>query len=501
MEVFSGQPEILNRLHDAVISTTLDGVVNDCNSAAEKIYGYSREELIGKNIAVLYPEDQLCRMRQLIATVRETSRADGEFLNVTKAGKQIWIHLSVSLLRTDQNIPCGMIGFSIDITKQQQVDAARREIELLSQKARDAARVGTWYWDLKTNQLTWDEQSSRLLDLPANCDMSYDLFLSRVHPADRPRVGEVFQHTIESGEESGEGYSTEYRVIREDGRTRWLSGRGRCLRDENDVAVKILGVVTDVTDRKEAELELQRTQAKYRVLFDSPHIGVASGNLERITDSNETFCRLIGYTRQELLSGSVRLQDITPSEYHERDYVSLQELLKTGVTTPYEKEYIRSDGTCINVLLGSALISREPLEWSCFILDITQQHRALSVARSGEQLASAARMGSALAHEINNPLASLTNIMHLLRFGGDVSMRTELLVSAQEALDRVTRITRQMIGLYSQSAAISEFTIGDLLEDTLAHFLRVTVPRILLCKSETNCPLTLSRAWKMTSGN
>jgi PAS domain S-box-containing protein len=462
---FAGQPEILNRLHDAVISTDLEGLVTDCNTAAEHIFGYSREEFIGQSVGILYPEDQAERQRQLIATVFEKGRADGEFLNRTKSGTEIWIHLSVSLLLTDQQVPYGMIGFSIDITEQRKAEQARRQAEALNRAARAAAGTGTWYWDLRSGRLAWDEQSYLLLDIPLEEEPSYDLFMSRVHPHDRGWLRRLHQDCIENGTE----VLTEYRVVRRDGTLRWLCGTGRLYRDANNSAIQMLGVATDITARKHTELELQRSQAKYRVLFESPYIGVASGNLDRFTDVNDTYCQLTGYSREELLSGAVRWQNITPDEFLDLDYKCLQEMLTSGTGSPFEKEYIRKDGRRIRVLLGAALLSREPLEWNCFILDVTEQHRALAALRHTEKLSAAAKMGSSLAHEINNPLAALTNILYLLRNGAE-HQSEYLLSSAQESLDRVNRISRQLIGLWSDSSRISDLKIDDIVADTVASY-------------------------------
>jgi signal transduction histidine kinase len=85
-------------------------------------------------------------------------------------------------------------------------------------------------------------------------------------------------------------------------------------------------------------------------------------------------------------------------------------------------------------------------------------------------MAAAARLGSSLAHEINNPLASLTNIVYLLRHGKAEGGNIDLLTAAQEALERVTRITRQMIGIYSERVLAASFNIGDVMEDTLASY-------------------------------
>ena len=459
-------PEILDRLHDAVISTNLEGIVTGCNSAAERIYEYERQELIGSSVACLYPESELPRMIHLMNEVRDRGRFDGEFLNKTKSGREIYIHLSVSLVADEEQRPIGLIGFSIDITEQKKAELAQLETNELYRQARAVTGIGTWYWDLETNRLRWDEVSSSILGIPPQQEQSLQVFLECIHVHDRAKVNELIQESIRSGSE----YEAEFRVVHRDGSERWLAARGRILVDGAGKPLRMLGAATDVTEKKISEERLNRAEAKYKTLFESPLIGVITGNLDVITDANETYCKMIGYTREQLASGEIRWQDITPPEYLPADFEALQQMLTTGTCTPFEKEYIRKDGKRVRVLLGAAIVSREPVTWSGFALDISDTHRALMALRQGEQMAAAARMGSALAHEINNPLAALTNIVYLMRYGSTSVRREELLTSAEEALDRVSRITRQMIGIYSEAGTVMQFKISEVLEDTLAGY-------------------------------
>jgi PAS domain S-box-containing protein len=101
--------------------------------------------------------------------------------------------------------------------------------------------------------------------------------------------------------------------------------------------------------------------------------------------------------------------------------------------------------------------------------DITELKRAEEALNSSELNAAGARMANALAHEINNPLAALTNALFLLREGSDAFPSDDVLASAQEALWRITKITRQMIGLYNRNAPARHIQVGKVVEDTLVN--------------------------------
>lgn len=463
--LFHPESSLFDQIHDAVIVTDLNGLVTNCNIATSAIYGYSKEELTGQSVAILYPESELPKMESLIAEVHSTGRADAELLNVTRDGREIWIQLSVSLLRDEAGEPSGMIGFSIDVTKTRLQQMADWKIAELLKSATAAAGVGTWHWDLKTNQLTWDEQSDRLLDTGGEEKRSFETFIGRVHPDDRLWIQEILARSLR-GEED---YSAEYRVVHRDGSIHWLHGMGRTLLDEDGRPTRMLGVASDITDRKSGDKEGAK-HGRYDALYHSNYIGVVTGNLEKIIDVNQAYCNMVGYSREELVSGSLRWQDITPLEYLQRDYEALDQLIRDGVCTPFEKEYICKDGSRVRVLLGASLLSRDPVQWSCFVVNVTQRHRDMMQLVASEQLASAAKMGSALAHEINNPLASLTNLIYLLRSDRNNLDTDGLLREADNALLRVSRITRQIIGLYSDSQRISPVPLAQVIEDTVTSY-------------------------------
>ena len=104
------QPSILDQMHDAIIVTDLEGRVTGCNRAAFHMYGYSAEELIGKSVEILYPEENRHLLTQkVVPTVLATGEYRGEQQNRTRSGDTIYIHLSISVLR-DRGWEAGRIG-------------------------------------------------------------------------------------------------------------------------------------------------------------------------------------------------------------------------------------------------------------------------------------------------------------------------------------------------------------------------------------------------------
>ena len=123
------QGEIIDQIHDAVVSTDLEGYVTGWNKGAERLYGYTSEQALGRHISFLSPGDQPAQ-ELIIGQLLERGALEVERRPATRGGEPVDIHLSLSLLRDDAGLPTGMVGYSLDITQRKKVEralAARNE--------------------------------------------------------------------------------------------------------------------------------------------------------------------------------------------------------------------------------------------------------------------------------------------------------------------------------------------------------------------------------------
>lgn len=134
---------------------------------------------------------------------------------------------------------------------------------------------------------------------------------------------------------------------------------------------------TALQKQQETDKILRKAQAQIGQFLQSDLIGILFGNINgEVQETNDEFLRIVGYSRQDLEAGEIRWDQITPPEFLWKDYAGIAEAQSNGSCTPYEKEYIRKDGSRIPVLVGYVLLGGDRTESIAFILDITERKRA-----------------------------------------------------------------------------------------------------------------------------
>jgi PAS domain S-box-containing protein len=127
-EALRRQAQVIDQIHDSVVSTDLDGNVTSWNKGAERLFGYSAKEALGKHISFVYPEDQRQFLeKEVIRPLKEKGEYDVEVRMRTKSGKDFHAHLSLSLLRDREGSVTGMIGYSLDITERKRAEEMLRQ--------------------------------------------------------------------------------------------------------------------------------------------------------------------------------------------------------------------------------------------------------------------------------------------------------------------------------------------------------------------------------------
>jgi len=185
---------------------------------------------------------------------------------------------------------------------------------------------------------------------------------------------------------------------------------------------------------------------------------------------NPAAAKSVGKSAEEIIGKDDR--NLFPEEHARHIMEKDRQIMASGISEVFEETRAYADG--VRHLHSSKNVCRDSSGAVIGIVgisrDITELKRAEEALNASELNAAGARMANALAHEINNPLAALTNALFLLRLrNGTTKEEEQLLGTAQESLWRVTKITRQMIGLYNRTAAARHIQVEDVVKDTLAN--------------------------------
>ncbi len=196
--------------------------------------------------------------------------------------------------------------------------------------------------------------------------------------------------------------------------------------------------------------ELAEREARIRRLVDANIIGIFVWDLDgRIIDANEAFLRIVGYGRDDLVSGRLRWRDLTPTEWRDADDRRVAELEATGTAQPYEKEYFLKSGSRVPVLVGAATFGGRHDQGVAFVVDLTERKRAEEEIRESERrysevqmelvhanrVATMGQLSASIAHEVNQPIgATLNNASAALHW---LSKEPADLEKARQALNRI----------------------------------------------------------------
>ncbi len=485
------QPAILDQMHDAVIATDLEGIVTGCNRAVQLIYGYTPDELTGQSIAILYPEDDRASFHtRVLADVHAQGEFRGEVRRRTRAGNDVYVHLSVTLLRDADNEPAGMVGFSVDVT-------ARKLGEL-------AIRRGD---EVERQLVSAREETGIMRLLVSAVERAGDVFLiTEAEPVELPGPRILY---VNKAFEKMTGYSPEevigrtprilqgpktdraaldriraalklWKPVREEMINYRKDGTEFCvdlsivpIANENGWYTHWMAIQRDVTEQTRLREEIAAGKSRLHFLTEAIPQLLWTASAEGFCDFvSQSFAHFLGVTTAECL-GVGWLQHVHPEDRGNAASV-WQQAIDSSQTCIVEYRLRRHDGEYIWFLHRAVPrldAAGRILEWIGSSTDIEQQKRSEAAIRQTEKLAVVGRLASSIAHEINNPLGSVTNLLYLLGSQSSLDKTArEYVRSAQEELARVAEITIQTLRFHQQSTAPAPARVAEILDAVLAFF-------------------------------
>lgn len=249
---------LIESADDAIVSKTLDGIITSWNKGAERMFGYTAEEVIGKSIKIIIPSDHLDEETEILSRLRAGERVDHfETIRQHKNGTLLDISLTISPIIGPHGQIIGASKIARDVTEQRQ---SRRALEEASERlnlALAAASLGNWSWDAQTDLVTVSETAARIFGVPPGQPMPREEMRKLLEVEDRERS----RLTAETALANHTDYEIEYRLKRPGNPEAWISTKGRGIYAEDGTIIGQLGFVQDISARKLAE-ETLREQAE-----------------------------------------------------------------------------------------------------------------------------------------------------------------------------------------------------------------------------------------------
>lgn len=254
---------LIDSADDAIISKTLEGIITSWNAGAQRIFGYTADEVIGKPVTILIPEDHLDEEPAILARLRSGIRIEHyETVRLHKDGHLIDISLTVSPIKLPNGEIIGASKIARDITEQRQ---AIRGFERASERLKlafSAARLGDWSWDAKTDVVTLSETAAQILGVTTGLGITREKLREVLNPGDR----ETILPAVEKALAEHTDYDLEFRLERSGHAEVWVSAKGRGLYAEDGSVTGMLGVVQDISGRKANEETLREQAEALRTL-------------------------------------------------------------------------------------------------------------------------------------------------------------------------------------------------------------------------------------------
>lgn len=286
-----------------------------------------------------------------------------------------------------------------------------------------------------------------------------------IFPADQPHVLRAIREAIRSKSI----FDLEHRVRRGDGSVGWTHSRAIPLLDKGGEIVEWLGAASDVTDRKRHQESVSRLAA----IVDSADDAIISKDLNGIIRTwNRGAARMFGYTAEEAVGRSILI--LIPENLRYEEDEILAKLRAGERIDHYETLRRKKNGETIEVSITISPIRDESgavTGASKIARDISDRRRIERLLVQSEKLSATGRMAASIAHEINNPLESLINLIYLARLNSEAGSKAcGYLLTAEDELERISHLARQTLGYYRDTTAPTEVQLHELIRNVLTVY-------------------------------
>ncbi len=351
----------------------LDGYFKRVNPAFSNILGYTQAELLAQPfIRFIHPEDRAATIAEVEYLTAGKTSISFENRYLTKDGDYRWLMWTAKADLSASTI----YAVGLDNTDRKKSELALKENEQRWELALRGANDGIWDWNVKTNEVFFSRRWKEMLGFAENeVDNTLEEWSKRVHPDDLGWVTETIQDHFAG---KTPFYVSEHRVLCKDGSYKWILDRGQALWDEAGEVVRMTGSHTDITDRQQAEFQLQQERDFSEAVINTVGTLVAVMDRQgRIVSFNRTCEKITGYSFAEI-KGKQVWDFLIPPEEKTTIQAVFERLLRGQFHSQYENYWVAKDGSK-NLISWSNTALFDPQGEIEFIIatgiDVTEQRR------------------------------------------------------------------------------------------------------------------------------
>ncbi len=485
-EAEEGFVVLSNATNDAIWDCNLDSRTMWWNDTYQELFGRRRSDEGSPDwwIERIHPEDR----DRVVAGLESALAGTGnhwlaEYRFRLANGTYGIIRDRTFIARRADGSPRRLISAKSDLSEQRRVEAELRDTASILQSFYDSVPTCVGVLEML------DADFEVLHANPASC------VILRVSPDEARgcRLGvqgmppEILREWRERYRESSEkGAPVRFEYFSPASR-RWFGATISAVKPGPSGRPRLVYAVDDITSYRHTVESYRESEDRFRRLYESNIIGIVSGDEERVIEANDVFLQMVGYTREDVAAGRLRWHDITAPEHRHLGAQTVADVRAKGSSGPFEKDYLRKDGSRISVLIGCIHLQDSPYRELCFVLDLTDRKRLQQRVLEAQKFESVGVLAGGLAHDFNNLLVGVI---------GHASLAQDQLPpghKARELLSQVIRngeqaahLTRQMLAYSGKGRFVLELLDLSTLFEEISILVRPAISREI--ELEMNLP-------------
>lgn len=469
---------LIDSIPDLIFYKNPESIYLGCNVAFEDFTGRKKSRIIGHTDLDFFPKKlaEFFREKDRQMLTSGEAQRNEEWVDYPD-GRRVLLDTLKTPYLGPEGETLGLIGISRDITARTQAEERLRKSEAELKEAQSLAHIGNWELNPATMKAAWSDEVFRILGIETTDDTGPELLSTLLHPDDRDAVLSSLQLAATGCHQ----HNMEYRIVRPDGNTRWLSCHAEQVQDINGNILKLRGVIQDITQRKRNEQQMHDSEERYRTIFEGAPEGVwLIGPDRRTIEVNKSLCDILGYQRDEMI-GNTPLDFV--DEKNREIFIEQTGKITTTEKREYEIELRHKDGHNIPTYFRATTLhntSGGVLEAVAFVSDLTEQKAAEIALRRAQKMDAVGQLTGGIAHDFNNILGIiLGNLSFLQRLVDDDEKALKRVETANKAALRAADLTKQLLGFSRKQAQNSIATnINQVIRGMDSLIIRSITPEV-----------------------